>query len=103
MKKKISYLVFAALLFASSCQKCYQCKQYCAYCIPTGNNGVNYKFCSSKDVTHTTIDSIYVAIQSNGYDCSKLNNTKRVCDSKNKLNDALDYYLLQDYYCYPTE
>ena len=103
MKNKILLLVSFLLLLASSCQKCYQCNQYCAYCTPVGNTGVAYKFCATKDVTHTHVDSIYMALQNNGYDCSRLKNEKRVCDYKSKLDGAVDYYLLQDYYCYPTK
>ena len=99
--KKLAYAFVSAFIFLASCQKCYECKQYCSYCVPPGNTGVAYKVCATKDVTHAQIDSVYSAMQSSGYTCSKLINDKRVCDGSNKLNDAVDYYERQDYYCFP--
>lgn len=102
--KKVSFSFIAfVLLLASSCQKCYQCTQYCAYCKSAANTGIVYKFCAENDVNHLRIDSFKTAFQDSGFSCSLLNNDKRVCDRSDKINDALNYYLLEDYYCYPKQ
>jgi hypothetical protein len=101
MKTLPLILIISIVVFGTSCHKCYECKQYCAYCQQVNNTGVVYKICASKDVTHGKIDSIYFAMKSNGYDCSLLDDEKRVCDRPAKLDDAVDYYQLQEYYCYP--
>jgi hypothetical protein len=101
MKKTFFCAALAILLCASACQKCQECKQYCAYCQPAGNNGILLKICANKDVTHSTVDSMMQVYQSVGYTCNMADKYKRVCDSKDKLNDAVNYYLLEDYYCYP--
>ena len=103
MKKSLLFLALPLVLFVSSCQKCYQCKQYCARCTPQSNTGVVVKFCATKDVSKSNVDSAYYALKSSGYDCVYLENNKRVCDYKNKLNDAVDYYRFQDYYCYQEQ
>lgn len=101
MKRYISAVALSLLLFANSCQKCFDCKQYCGYCIANNNNGVVLKICADKDVARTKVDSLYFAFKSAGYECNLLNNEKKVCDQNNKINDALDYYKLQNYYCTP--
>ena len=92
--------IFGALLFASSCNKCYECKQYCAYC--ESSTGVRYKVCGTKDVNHAQVDSTYLALIAIGYTCTILNDDRNVCDNSNKINDAVNYYYKQDYYCNPT-
>ena len=103
MKNTLLAVTFFLLVFASSCHKCYECKQYCAYCVSTIDSGFSYKICASNDVNHFKVDSLKNAYQSNGYNCSFLEKDKRVCDNANKLNEAVDYYQLQDYYCNPAE
>lgn len=103
MKNYSIAIAGALLLLASSCQKCFDCQQYCAYCVQAGNTGVVAKICADKDVARSKIDSFYFAYKASGYDCNLLNNEKKVCDSKNKINDATDYYKLQDYFCNPWE
>lgn len=101
MKRLFLYTALVLLLSASACQKCQECKQYCAYCQPAGNNGILTKICASKDVTHYTVDSLMQAYQAAGYTCNLTDKYKSVCDNPGKLNDAVNYYLLEDYYCYP--
>jgi hypothetical protein len=102
MSKALVSITFALLAFASSCHKCEQCKQYCAYCKHSGTQLVQ-KTCSSSDVTHAQVDSFKNVYEAGGYDCSLLREDKKVCDQPSKLNDAVNYYVLQDYYCYPVE
>ena len=102
MKKLLVAFAVPVLLIASSCQKCYQCNQYCAYCVSSTNPGIVYKSCAASDAYHVKVDSIKIAFQNSGYSCSLLNNDKKVCDGKNKINDAVNYYILEDYYCYPA-
>ncbi len=96
--KLVILLVFtAALFFASSCNKCYECAQYCAYCETT--TGVRIKVCSTKGVNQYQVDSTYNALVTAGYRCNKLTDDRKVCDPANKINDAVNYYYKQDYYC----
>ena len=101
MRKLIFGFTFILLLLANSCQKCYDCKQYCAYCVSNANTGIVVKICADKDVAHAKVDSFYSAYNNSGYSCTLLNNEKKVCDQSNKINGAVDYYKLQDYYCNP--
>ena len=97
MKKIFFYSAFALLFSASACQKCYECKQYCAYC--ETSTGVRTKICATKDVNHFQIDSTLNALKGLGYTCNLLNTDKSVCDRSDKINDATNYYAKQDYYC----
>ena len=97
---KLLILLCSSLMFLASCHKCYTCSQYCAVCL-NGNNGVTYKLCANKDVSHGRVDSLANAFVSSGYTCKILDNDKNVCDRQDKINDAVNYYLLEDYYCYP--
>lgn len=101
MKKLIPAILFTLLLFANGCQKCYDCKQYCAYCLPNNGSGVVVKLCADKDAVKSRVDSLYFAYNNAGYNCSLLNNEKKVCDSGNKISEAVDYYKLQNYFCNP--
>ena len=98
-------IFFAALLFVTlpSCQKCFECKQYCATCQPANPNGVTYKFCADKLGGYNTVDSLMLDKKANGYNCKILQDDKRICDAPSKLNDATNYYLLQNYYCVSAE
>ena len=100
MRIQFYFLLFGFFLLASSCHKCYECKQYCAYCKSVADSGVVYKFCSANDVPHANVDSIKNAYQANGFNCSLLKDDKKVCDRPAKINDAVNYYMLEDYYCY---
>jgi hypothetical protein len=97
MKYPLFFFALIALVFASSCNKCYECKQYCAYC--EANNGVRYKVCATKDVNHFSVDSTLAALKGAGYTCNLLNDDRNVCDQSSKINDALNYYYKEDYYC----
>jgi hypothetical protein len=103
MSKFLSSFFLLAIMFVSSCHKCQQCKQYCAYCISAGNNGVVHKICATNSVSYFTIDSIRNVYLTNGYDCNVLRDDKKVCDRPAKINDAVNYYVLEDYYCSPVE
>ena len=97
MKYTILVFCFSLLVFASSCNKCYECKQYCAYC--ELSTGVRVKVCATKDVNHAQIDSSINSYRNAGYTCALLNDDRNVCDNASKINDATNYYYKQDYYC----
>lgn len=100
--KAIGLLLFVwVLVFASSCNKCYECTQYCAYCETP--SGVRIKTCATKGVNNYKIDSVFTAYRSAGYTCNMLQNNKNVCDQPSKINDAVNYYYKQDYYCNAKE
>ena len=101
MKYSLFVFSFLVLVFASSCNKCYECKQYCAYC--EASNGVRYKVCSTKGVNQFSVDSTLNAFRSAGYTCNLLQDDRNVCDQSSKINDAVNYYYKQDYYCNPKE
>ncbi|HLP20884.1 MAG TPA: hypothetical protein VK174_11315 [Chitinophagales bacterium] len=100
---KLLSLLFglSLLLLASSCHKCYNCEQYCVYCEKTAT--LRFKMCATKDLTKYQADSIIGVFRGNGYTCSKLTDERDVCDGSNKLNDAVNYYTKQDYYCNPKD
>lgn len=93
--------LLSVIFFAPSCQKCYQCTQYCSYCQDSTGTGVRYKICATKSADKYSVDSILTAYRIRGYTCTLLNADKNVCDQPSKLNDALNYYYLEDYYCNP--
>lgn len=101
MKHCLQILGLSILLFATSCHKCYTCNQHCVYCETT--TGLRHKVCATKYANHYQVDSVLNAYRSAGYTCSTLNDEKNVCDNSNKLNDAVNYYTKQDFYCYPKE
>ena len=103
MRNKILGCFTFLLVTISSCQKCYECKQYCAYCKSISNPGLVIKVCSNNDINYTKVDSFRNAYQSNGFTCSLLQDDKNVCDGKTKINDAINYYILENYFCYPTK
>ena len=101
MKKLL--LPVLILFTAASCKKvCYDCKQYCSYCLLKNNPDVAYKVCANKFSAASKVDSVYFAMNADtSYQCNKLENDKIVCDSKNASDEAISYYLKQDYYCNP--
>lgn len=101
MKKLLAALLPCLLLFINSCQKCYTCKQYCAYCETV--TGVRMKYFATKDVNRAQVDSVFQAWKAAGYTCTLLNESRNVCDNPNKINEATNYFYKQDYYCYPKE
>lgn len=90
-------LLTLVMVFAQSCNKCYECNQYCAYC--EAANGVRLKACSTKSVNQYQVDSTLAAFRAAGYNCTLLNEFKNVCDQPSKINSAVNYYYNQDYYC----
>lgn len=103
MKKFLLLCACGILLTASSCKKvCYDCNQYCSYCVLKSNPDVAQKFCANKFSAQVKVDSIYHAfLMDTSYECNLLKNEKIVCDNKNASDEAISYYLKQDYYCNP--
>ncbi|MBK8659825.1 MAG: hypothetical protein IPN22_13370 [Bacteroidetes bacterium] len=100
---KLLIVYWGILTLASSCSKCYDCEQYCAYCVADNNTGISYKFCSTRDNTRAQVDSFYYSFPDSTFTCVKLQDERKVCDGKNGIDDAISYYLKQDYYCNPAE
>lgn len=94
-------LSFSVLLFTTGCHKCQTCEQYCMYC--ETSTGLRHKVCATEYRNQYQVDSIKTAFTLQGYNCSKLTDKRDVCDNSNKVNDAVNYYTKQDYYCYPKE
>ena len=112
MSPKIS-AVFEAYSFAdtrkisasvSSCKRsCYQCTQYCAYCVEKRDTSVAFKVCADKLSGDIKVDSFMRTLEDTNHICNLLSNQTDVCDGKNAINDAVSYYKKQDYYCNPKQ
>ena len=104
MKSLLSLFLFFLLLgMVGSCKKsCYQCNQYCAYCVNRSDSSIRYKVCTNKFGDHPRIDSIENSFPDSVYICNILNNSVNVCDGPNAINTAVTYYEEEDYFCTPN-
>lgn len=103
--KKLLFLICCFLLIAaSSCKRvCYTCNQYCAYCIYKNDSTVTTKVCATGPSSTGKVDRSLQMLRDSGYNCTLLDNFSNVCDSKNSITGAIEYYHKQDYYCDPKQ
>jgi hypothetical protein len=100
MKKAILYIIPLFIVFAaSSCKKCFNCQQYCAYCEAAGHTGVGIKVCATGTGSFARVDSFQRALTDSGYTCNLLQDNQDVCDNKNAVDDAYSFFQKQNYFC----
>ncbi|HWB63577.1 MAG TPA: hypothetical protein VG603_08725 [Chitinophagales bacterium] len=104
MKRLGLLLIIVSALFMFSCKRvCYQCTQYCAYCVNRADTSVAVKVCANKSTGNSEVNAMMQALHDSGYVCNLLNDQTNVCDGKNSITSAVDYYKKEDYYCSPTQ
>ena len=95
-------LFVCVLVLAGACKKvCYQCNQYCAYCVAKSDSSVSYVTCANKTTSEIRVDSILYNYQDSGFVCNLLKNQTEVCDGKNSIKDGITYYQKENYFCTP--
>ena len=106
IQMRIPFLLFFFVLVlgsATSCKKsCYQCNQYCSYCVNRSDSSIVYKICTNKFGDHLRIDSIEATFPDSLYICNTLNNSTNICDGPNRIDQAITYYEEEDYFCSPN-
>jgi hypothetical protein len=102
MNKYLILFCAMVLLSITACKKvCYQCTQYCAYCVNKNDSAIAYKICANNIQGEGQIDVILTAYQDSGYTCNLLNQQIEICDNKNAINGGVTYYEQENYFCNP--
>lgn len=83
--------IFSLIIFASSCNNCYECTKKCGTCT---NGGITVAGCDGDSILNgLSIESWKAYFESQGYSCSYNNDVvDDVCGSDNKQAMENDYY-----------
>ncbi len=100
MRKYLFVFCVVVLVAIAGCKKvCYQCTQYCAYCVNTNDSSVAYKVCATNGQGNAHVNAVLTAYQDSGYVCNLLSQQTDICDTKNGIDKAITYFEQENYYC----
>lgn len=98
------FFIMVWVVLAASCKRvCYDCKQYCSYCV-SAKSGLAYKVCATKTTHKLQVDSLRALyLADSTFTCNLLQDEETFCENKNAADEAEAFYLKQDYYCLPRD